>query len=181
MAPYKSVCGSPHCEEGLCPPPQRPGRLSGCFDRQSTSGRRPCAASEAGPWKWAAATLRPCGICPQSFRPPVGGEMPDAAMKAKGPPGETPRGGRGEGQALPLRVDGGHRTVRAQARSVPLSVTPGLWSPRLRCPWGFQARILERVARPFSRGPSRPGDQTWVSCTPGESFTTEPPGKPSEL
>jgi len=45
----------------------------------------------------------------------------------------------------------------------------------------LQARILRWVAMPFSRGPSRPRDQTWDSCTPGEFFTAEPPGKPSEL
>ena len=42
----------------------------------------------------------------------------------------------------------------------------------------FQARILEWVAISFSRGSSRPRDQTWVSCIAGRRFTTEPPGKP---
>ena len=36
----------------------------------------------------------------------------------------------------------------------------------------FQAKILEWVAIPFSRGCSRLGDQTWVSCIAGRSFTT---------
>ena len=31
-------------------------------------------------------------------------------------------------------------------------------------------RILERVAYPFSRGTSRPRNQTWVSCTAGRFF-----------
>ena len=35
----------------------------------------------------------------------------------------------------------------------------------------LQARILEWVAIPFSRGPSQPRDQTWVSCTAGRFFT----------
>ena len=35
----------------------------------------------------------------------------------------------------------------------------------------FQARILEWVAISFSRGSSRPSDQTWVSCTAGRFFT----------
>ena len=35
----------------------------------------------------------------------------------------------------------------------------------------FQGRILERVAIPFTRGSSRPGDQTWVSCIAGRFFT----------
>ena len=40
----------------------------------------------------------------------------------------------------------------------------------------FQARTLERVAIPFSRGSSQPRDQTWVSCT--DRLTAGPPGKP---
>ena len=35
----------------------------------------------------------------------------------------------------------------------------------------LQARILEWVASPFSRGSSQPGDQTWVSCIAGRFFT----------
>ena len=42
----------------------------------------------------------------------------------------------------------------------------------------LQARILECVAMPFSRGSSQPRDWTCVSCLAGEFFTTEPPGKP---
>ena len=42
----------------------------------------------------------------------------------------------------------------------------------------LQARILECVAISFSRGSSRPRDQTHVSCIAGGLFTTEPPGKP---
>ena len=44
----------------------------------------------------------------------------------------------------------------------------------------LQARILEWVAIPFSRGSSQPRDQTYisfVSCIAGRFFTTEPPGK----
>ena len=43
----------------------------------------------------------------------------------------------------------------------------GLWLARLLCPWGSQARMLEWVAMPFSRGSSPPRDRThisWVSC-----------------
>ena len=32
----------------------------------------------------------------------------------------------------------------------------GLWLSRLLCPWDSQARILELVAIPFSRGASQP-------------------------
>ena len=35
----------------------------------------------------------------------------------------------------------------------------------------LQARILDYVAIPFSRGSSQPRDQTWVSCIAGGSFT----------
>ena len=183
VALYKSVYGSPHCKGGLCRLPQRPDGVSGCFDQRSTSGRRPCAASEAGPSKRAAATFLPCGICPQSFRPPVGSEMPHAVRKAKGPPGETLRGERGERQALPLTVDRGHRTVHAcSGAQCPTLCDPMNCGPRGSAVHGvLQARILGWVAMPFSRGPSRPRDQTWVSRTPGEFFTAEPRGKASEL
>ena len=42
----------------------------------------------------------------------------------------------------------------------------------------LQARILEWVAFPFSRGSSQPRDETQVSCIAGGFFTAEPPGKP---
>ena len=45
----------------------------------------------------------------------------------------------------------------------------------------LQARILEWVAMPSSRGSSRPRDQTHVSygsCLAVRFFTTEPPRKP---
>ena len=41
-----------------------------------------------------------------------------------------------------------------------------------------QARILECVTIPFSRGSSPPMDQTRVSCIVGGFFMTEPTGKP---
>ena len=42
----------------------------------------------------------------------------------------------------------------------------------------FLARILEWVAIPSCRGSSQPRDWTWLSCTAGRFFTTEPPGNP---
>ena len=36
----------------------------------------------------------------------------------------------------------------------------------------LQAKILEWVAFPFSRGSSQPKDQTQVSCVTGEFFTS---------
>ena len=47
----------------------------------------------------------------------------------------------------------------------------------------LQARILEWVAMPSSRGSSRPRDWTQVSCTAGvlHSLLSEPPGKSESL
>ena len=42
----------------------------------------------------------------------------------------------------------------------------------------LQARILEWVAVPFSRGSSRPRNRSQVSCTADDSSPSEPPGKP---
>ena len=45
----------------------------------------------------------------------------------------------------------------------------------------LQARILERVAMPSSRGSSWPRYRTWISRNKGEFFTAEPPGEPQPL
>ena len=51
------------------------------------------------------------------------------------------------------------------------------WSPPCSSVHGIlQAKIVECVAIPFSRGSSRPKDRTQVSSLAGEFFTTEPPG-----
>ena len=50
--------------------------------------------------------------------------------------------------------------------------------PGFSVPGILQARILEWVAIPFSRGSSQPRDQTWVSCIAGRFLPSEPPGKP---
>ena len=42
----------------------------------------------------------------------------------------------------------------------------------------LQARTLELVAIPFSRGSSQPRNRTQVSCTAGFSLQAEPQGKP---
>ena len=44
-----------------------------------------------------------------------------------------------------------------------------------------QARILEWIAMPSSRGSSWPRDRTHASCIAGRFFTTEPLGKPQYL
>ena len=62
------------------------------------------------------------------------------------------------------------------------SVTP--WTLAHQAPLSvgvLQARILESVAIPFSRGSSRPRDQTHISCISAlqaDSLPAEPPGKP---
>ena len=49
----------------------------------------------------------------------------------------------------------------------------GLYSP-----WNFQARILEWVAVPFSKGFSNPGIEPRSPTLQGDSAPAEPPGKP---
>ena len=44
----------------------------------------------------------------------------------------------------------------------------------------LQARVLEWVVMPSSRGSSKPRDWTWVPCTAGRFFITELPGKPRQ-
>ena len=54
-----------------------------------------------------------------------------------------------------------------------------LWTAAHQAPLSvgiLQARILEWIAMPSSRGSSK--DQTQVSCMAGEFFKSEPPGKP---
>ena len=42
----------------------------------------------------------------------------------------------------------------------------------------LQARILQWVAIPFSRGSSRPRDRTWILALQIDSLPSEPPGRP---
>ena len=51
------------------------------------------------------------------------------------------------------------------------SETPWTVAHRLLCPWNLQARILEWVAVPFSRGSSWLRDPTQVSCIAGRFIT----------
>ena len=65
--------------------------------------------------------------------------------------------------------------------SVRLSATT--WTVAHQAPLSMgilQARILEWVAMPSSRGSSQPRDGTQVSHTPGGFLTSEPPGKPTD-
>ena len=63
-----------------------------------------------------------------------------------------------------------------------------LWDPIMDCsPPGssghgiLQAKILEWVAIPSSRGPSQPREWTGISYILGRFFTTEPPGEPKDV
>ena len=64
---------------------------------------------------------------------------------------------------------------------VSISLQPyGLYSPPGSSVQGIlQAKILEWVAMPSSKGSSQSKDQTQVSCTAGRFFTPESPGKPN--
>ena len=64
------------------------------------------------------------------------------------------------------------------AQSSPAVFDPSNCSPLGSSVHGiFQARILDWVAIPFSRGSSWPRDRTQLSCTV-DSLPSEPPGKP---
>ena len=62
---------------------------------------------------------------------------------------------------------------------VQLFVAPELQPARLSVHGILQARILEWVAMPSSRGSSWPRDPTHISCFAGGFFTAEPPRKPN--
>ena len=65
------------------------------------------------------------------------------------------------------------------AQSCPTLCDPMDYNPPGSSVHGIlQARILEWVAMPVSRGSSWPRDWTRVSCLAGRFFTTEPPRKP---
>ena len=58
------------------------------------------------------------------------------------------------------------------------------WTVALQAPLSMgilQARILEWVAMPFSRGSSQPRDRTHISHIAGRSLLSEPPGEPKCL
>ena len=65
------------------------------------------------------------------------------------------------------------------ASVVPDSLQPHrLYPPDSSIHGILQARILEWIAIPFSRGSFQPRNQSWISCIAGKLFTSEPPGKP---
>ena len=66
-------------------------------------------------------------------------------------------------------------SVLSHFSCVGLCVT--LWTAAGQAPLSGQARRLERVAMPSSRGSSWPRDPTCISCTAGGFSTAEPPGK----
>ena len=82
---------------------------------------------------------------------------------------------KGQGRGLPLLI---------KVRVLVAQLCPTPCDPMDCCPPGssdhgiLQARILEWVAIPFSRGSSGPRDQTLVSCTAGRFFTVWDTGEP---
>ena len=97
--------------------------------------------------------------------------------------GRGGRGGRGEGGSKLLPA--GQVATESEAWGVgvvveamlvaqlcPTPCDPMDWSPPGSSVHGIlQAKILEWVAFPFSRGSSQPGDGTRVSCIAGRWFT----------
>ena len=70
------------------------------------------------------------------------------------------------------------RVVVSVIQSCPTHETPWTAGPGSSVHGILQARILEWMAIPFSRGSSRPRDQTQVSRTAGRPFTAWAPGRP---
>ena len=65
------------------------------------------------------------------------------------------------------------------AQSCPTLYNPTDWRPPGSSVHGIlQARAMEWILIPFSRGSSWPRDQTWVSCIAGRFFTIWATGKP---
>ena len=87
-----------------------------------------------------------------------------------------------------VQISSGQLTI-ATLHAKSLQSGPALCEPMGCCPPGssahgiLQARMLESVAMPSSRGCSRPKYQTHIciSGTAGGYFTTEPPGKPGSF
>ena len=75
-------------------------------------------------------------------------------------------------QSLRYLLSGSLKVCCVCAQSHPTLSDPLDYSPPRSSVHGiFQARILEWVALPFSRGSSQPRDWTWVFCISGELFT----------
>ena len=110
------------------------------------------------------------------------GDLPDPGIKLGSPafqadslpsePPEKPEMGL-EPMTLRLRVSCSTDWARQAAAKVKVAqLCPSLCDPMDYTAHGIlQARILEWVAFPFSRGSSQPRDQTWVFCTAGRFFT----------
>ena len=85
----------------------------------------------------------------------------------------------------PAKVFPSFYSVPADSGSVCTQSCPTLMTPwTVACPWDFPGEIWEWVAISSSKWPSRPRDQTYVSCVSsiaGRFFTIEPPGKPMHL
>ena len=75
--------------------------------------------------------------------------------------GRSPR----EGNGYPLQYSGLEKSMDRGARQATVHAI-------------IQARILEWVAVPFSRGSSQSRDQTQVSCIASGFLPAEPPGTP---
>ena len=68
------------------------------------------------------------------------------------------------------------RSVCVHAQLCPILCDPMDCSPSSSSVHGIlQARLLEWVAIPFSRGYSRPRDQTWISALQADSLPSELP------
>ena len=93
-------------------------------------------------------------------------------LARKAPSGEAARETKPEVSGLPDQMELSENMIVLAAQSCPTLRNPTDCSPTGSSVHGIsQARILEWVAIPFSRGSSQSRDQTWVTCVAGGSFT----------
>ena len=116
---------------------------------------------------------------------PCPGDLPDPGIEPASPVSPVL-----QADSLPLSHRGSPTKTRQRSQIPEVKVSPSC--PTLCDPMDcgqpgssvqgiLQARILEWVAIPFSRGSSQPRDGTQVSNTAADSLPNELPGKPNVL
>ena len=120
-------------------------------------------------------SLQPCGLCSPWNSPGqdtgVGSHFPSPGDLPN--PGIEPRSPALQVDSLPAEPQTSHKLLCCESHWVVSTLCdPMDYSPPGSSVHGIlQARILEWVAIPFSRGSSRPRNRTEDSCTAGGFFT----------
>ena len=134
---------------------------------------RSLCTRQAGPVT-DAGDMPPSGVCQASRHEPPFPLLPSCGVRGAGSRSQAPISdsalGAGKGDLGPGRSPR-DSLLFACVRSAPSAVSDSLWPhglkpARLLRPGILQARTLERVAMPCSRGSSQPRGRTRVSCVP---------------